>query len=151
MRRCETEMTDDIKRSLASELNHYKELATAVALVLGGFIWILGYFATKSELDSLHKATTAESDKINCLLRLNVEWLAGEQLWKISYDEVARIDAELRSFAPSPGSVPNPATLPQIVALERKKAELNSELETARIQKNEARGRLMRGECGRDG
>ena len=141
-------MTDEIKRSVV--LNHYKELLTAVALVLAGFIWILGYFATKSEVDSLHKLTAAESHKIHCLLRLNVEWLAGEQLWNVSYDEIARIDAELRSFTAAPGKVPSPAMLPQIIALERKKAELKDELETARIQKNEARARLMRGECGRD-
>ena len=143
-------MTDDIKRSVAYELNHYRELLTTIAMALAGFIWLLGYFATKSELDSLHRLTAAESDKIHCLLRLNVELLAGQQLWNVSYDEIARIDAELRSFTAAPGKVPSPAMLPQIIALERKKAELKDELETARIQKNEARARLMRGECGRD-
>ena len=37
------------------------------------------------------------------MLRLNVEWLAGEQVWKITNDELTKIEQEIRTVTPRPG------------------------------------------------
>ena len=57
------------------------------------------------------------------MLRLNVEWLAGEQVWKITNDELTKIEQEIRTLTPMPGILPDAAILNRIVEMERLREE----------------------------
>jgi hypothetical protein len=114
---------------------------------VGGVVWTVGYFATKSEVKEIQNIAERQVERLHCLLRLNIEWLAGEQLWKIANDELTKIEQDIRTLTPLPG-VPDVATLHRIVELERQREERKNDIDIARLQKNESKSRLMHGDCG---
>jgi hypothetical protein len=110
-------------------------------------VWTVGYFATKSEVREIRITSERQVERLHCLLRLNTEWLAGEQLWKIANDDLTRIEQDVRIITPIAG-VPDVANLQRIVELERQRDEKKKDIDIARLQKNESRSRLMQGDCG---
>jgi hypothetical protein len=139
--------TDPKPRKLFEYLT-YQELLTIITLFGSGIVWTVGYFATKSELREIQITSEIQVERLHCLLRLNIEWLAGEQLWKIANDDLTRIEQDVRIITPISG-VPDIANLQRIVELERQREEKRKDIEIARVRKNESKNRLMQGDCGR--
>jgi hypothetical protein len=139
--------TDLKPRKLFEYLSAYQELLTIITLFGSGIIWTVGYFATKSEVREIQITSERQVERLHCLLRLNIEWLAGEQLWKIANDDLTRIEQDVRIITPISG-VPDIANLQRIVELERQREEKKKDIEIARVQKNESKNRLMQGDCG---
>jgi hypothetical protein len=110
-------------------------------------VWTFGYFATKSELKEIKDTFQTQVDRLHCLLRLNIEWLAGEQLWKIANDDLTKIEQDIRTLNLSSG-VPDVASLHRIAELERQREEKKKDIDVARVQKNESKNHLMQGDCG---
>jgi hypothetical protein len=134
-------------RKLFEYLSAYHELLTIITLFGSGIVWTAGYFATKSEVRDIQITSERQVERLHCLLRLNIEWLAGEQLWKIANDDLTRIEQDVRIITPVT-SVPDVANLQRIVELERQRDERKKDIDIARVQKNESRSRLMQGDCG---
>jgi hypothetical protein len=139
--------TDPKPRKLFEYLSAYQELLTIIMLFGSGIVWTVGYFATKSEVREIQITSERQVERLHCLLRLNIEWLAGEQLWKIANDDLTRIEQDVRIITPISG-VPDIANLQRIVELERQREEKRKDIEIARVQKNESKNRLMQGDCG---
>jgi hypothetical protein len=139
--------TDPKPRKLFEYLSAYQELLTIIMLFGSGLVWTVGYFATKSEVKEIQITSERQVERLHCLLRLNIEWLAGEQLWKIANDDLTRIEQDVRIITPISG-VPDIANLQRIVELERQREEKRKDIEIARVQKNESKNRLMQGDCG---
>jgi hypothetical protein len=140
--------TDPKPRKLFEYLGAYQELLTIITLFGSGIVWTVGYFATKSEVREIQITSERQVERLHCLLRLNIEWLAGEQLWKIANDDLTRIEQDVRIITPISG-VPDIANLQRVVELERQREEKRKDIEIARVQKNESKNRLMQGDCGR--
>lgn len=135
------------RRTLFDYISTYHELLAIVVFFISGVVWTVGYFATKAEVRELQNNSEKQIERLQCLLRLNIEWLAGEQLWKIANDDLTKIEQDIRTLTPLSG-VPDVASLPRIVELERQREEKKKDIDIARIQKNESRNRLMQGDCG---
>jgi hypothetical protein len=140
--------TDPKPRQLFEYLSAYHELLTIITLFGSNIVWTVGYFATKSDVREIQITSKRQVERLHCLLRLNIEWLAGEQLWKIANDDLTRIEQDVRIITPITG-VLDIVNLQRIVELERQREEKKKDIEIARVQKNESRNRLMQGDCGR--
>ena len=138
---------DPKTRKIFEYVRAYHELLAIIVFFAGGVVWTVGYFATKSEMKEIQNISERQVERLHCLLRLNIEWLAGEQLWKIANDELTKLEQDVRTLKPLPG-VPDLATLQRIVELERQREERKKDIDIARLQKNEAKNRLMHGDCG---
>ena len=149
---CAASMTnngDDLKRrKLFEYIRAYHEFLAIIVFFVGGVVWTVGYFATKSEVKEIQNIAERQTERLHCLLRLNIEWLAGEQLWKIANDELTKVEQDIATLTPLPGILPDVATLHRIVELQRQREERKKDIDIARSQKNESKNRLMRGDCG---
>lgn len=140
---------EDLKpRKMFEYIRAYHELLAVMAFIVGSVVWTVGYFATKSELREIQDVSQKQVERLHCLLHLNIEWLAGEQLWKITNDELTKIEQDIRTLTPAAGALPDVATLHRIVELERQREEKSKDIDIARLQKNESKNRLMHGDCG---
>jgi hypothetical protein len=139
---------DPKPQKLFEYIRTYHELLAIIVVLVGSVVWTVGYFATKSEVKEIREIAERQVQKLHCLLRLNIEWLAGEQLWKIANDELTKIEQDIRTVTPQAGVLPDVATLHRIVELERQREERKKDIDIARLQKNESKNRLMQGDCG---
>jgi hypothetical protein len=138
---------DPKPQKLFEYIRAYHELLAIIAVLVGFVMWTVGYFATKSEVKEIREISERQVQKLRCLLRLNIEWLAGEQVWKIGNDEITKIEQDIRTVTPLAGVLPDVATMHRIVELERQREERKKDLDIARLQKTESKNRLMQGGC----
>jgi hypothetical protein len=82
-------------------VKEYKELATAIALLGTGIVWVVGIFATKEELHGLRDHTYGETKKLHCLMEKRYDSIEGRALTKIYSDELMKKRAELRTLDPT--------------------------------------------------
>jgi hypothetical protein len=140
---------EDLKpKKMFEYIQAYHELLAIIVILAGSVVWTVGYFATKSEVKQIHDIAERQGQRLHCLLRLNIEWLAGEQLWKIANDELTKIEQDIRTVTPQAGVLPDVTTLHRIVELERQREERKKDIDIARLQKTESKNRLMQGVCG---
>ena len=138
---------DPKPHKLFEYIQAYHELLTIIVILAGSVVWTFGYFATKSEVKQISDIAQKQGQRLHCLLRLNIEWLAGEQLWKIANDELTKIEQEIRTVPSQSGVLPDVTTLHRIVELERQREERKKDIDIARLQKIESKNRLMQGDC----
>ena len=80
---------------MLARLREYKEFIAILAFFIAGFLWIYGFFATKSEVKTLTSATKSEVKTLKCLLNTNILAVTGQLDAMIKNDEVVTINLEI--------------------------------------------------------
>jgi hypothetical protein len=111
-------------------LKEYKELVTALAFFAGGILWVFGYFATKDELHALRDGTSAQNKLVICLLEKHVQLLEGEQVAKISRDDLIVVMTELSKQKPRRAQF-SENDINNVVKLEQQRDDIKKKLDAA--------------------
>ena len=86
----ENALNQSPEKSLTIWIAQYKELVVVILVLVGGFSWIVGYFATKEQVEILR-----------CLINENISMVESRMHRKILIEELARKDVEVRALADS--------------------------------------------------
>lgn len=66
----------DVKRrTLFEYIGSYHELLAIIGFCISCAVGTVGYFATKSEVREVQTTSEREVQRLQCFLRLNIEWL----------------------------------------------------------------------------
>lgn len=61
-----------------NKIKEYKEVISLLIFFLGGYFWVLGYFATKTQLDELKSATHKNLEELKFVTQENLNMIQGK-------------------------------------------------------------------------
>ncbi|ARN73958.1 hypothetical protein [Oceanicoccus sagamiensis] len=84
------------ENGLVNKLNEYKEFISILIFFAGGLFWIYGFFATKSQVETMREGTHVQVSKLNCVLEQNVKMLRGKMEFQYFTDLLEENKQEIR-------------------------------------------------------
>ena len=142
---------------LLGRLNDYKEFISILVFFAGGLFWIYGFFATKTQVESMKSGTDYQVTRLNCVLEQNVKMLRGKMEFQYFTDlleenkqEIRELRRHIRKSRESDTDVDIGDAEENLLELEEQRTELKAEREKFKLTMETALDNLTSDGCNKN-